>query len=86
MNLDYADYEQETGLAAHYREDIHGATVELSGGAEPCKTHFAPGREDSARICYQEALEMLKHRADDGVAKAKIEADIRELIESAKED
>jgi len=86
MQFDYTDYEAQTGFAVHYREDAQGTSVELSGARAPLKTQFAKGREDSARICYQEALEMLKARVLGGADKAKIELDLRELIESAKED
>jgi hypothetical protein len=86
MTLDYTDYEGKTGFAVRYREGAQGSSVELEGAATPLKTSFAPGREDSARILYQEALEMLKARADRGESRREIEAILRELIESAKED
>jgi hypothetical protein len=82
----YEDYAEKTGFTVLYRENAGGSSVELAGTAAPLKTSFAPGREDSARILYQEALEMLKARADTGIERGAIERDLRELIEGAKED
>ncbi|HVW82947.1 MAG TPA: hypothetical protein VHC68_03325 [Candidatus Paceibacterota bacterium] len=86
MERRYTEEEGKTGFVVAYQENAQGSSVTLEGAAAPLKTSFAPGREDSARILYQEALEMLKARAERGMDHAAIERDLRELIEGARED
>lgn len=86
MERRYEDYAGKTGFSVIYKESAIGASVELVGASQSLKTVFAPGREDSARILYQESLEMLKSHAERGEQGVQLEATLRELIESAKED